>query len=361
MNIELMKLEFDEEELEKFLSNKIGHKKEINKIISKSRQNAKLGTCYYCNKSVKGFCNSHSVPAFTLRNIAVNGEVYFSNAFVESPLMGIQDGVNKSGTFKIICRECDSKVFNAYENPDAYTKELTSLMLAQIAMKNYLKLISKRLIEREIYTCVKELNPLSSEFVEHNYDIQNLDLNEAINGFKKAKRACNKGWDGEYYLFCYEKLDYVVPIAFQSAITLVTDLEGRVVNDIYNLSQQYVTQDIQIAVFPLEESSVVIMFMDSTNKRYRKFCKMFKKLTLEERLGIINYIIFLYSEDVFISKEIPADVLNNQRLKDISKQTPVAVGMFPIFEEPISRAKEVYDLKKWKEIPNLLSEVYEVR
>lgn len=359
--MELIKIGFDEEALEKFLSDEIGHKKQLNKVISKSRKNAKLDNCYYCKKSVKGFCNSHSIPAFTLRNIAVNGDVYFSNAFVESPLMNIENGVNKAGTFQIICRECDSKVFTAYENPDAYSKDITPLILAQIAMKNYLKLISKRLIEREIYTCAKEINPLSGELVQHYHDIQNLDLNEAVKGFKKAKSACNKGWSNEYYLFSYDKLDYVVPIAFQSAITLVTDFEGRVVNDIYNSSEKYVTQDIHIVVFPLEESSVVMMFIDSSNKRYRKFCKRVKKLTLEERLGIINYIIFLYSEDVFISKNIPKDVLNNEKLKNISKQTSTVMGIFPMFEEPIDKAKEVYDLNKWKEIPNLLSRTYKIR
>lgn len=361
MNIELMDLGVDEEELDELLANKVGYKKQLSKIISKSRKDAKADKCLHCDKKVNSFCNSHSVPAFALRNIEVDGDVYFSNALVEFPLMDNGDGVNRAGTFKIICRECDSKIFSAYENPDAYKEEATPVMMAQIAMKNHLKVISKRLIEKGMYESIKEINPFNHEFVEHMHSVQDLDLNEAIKAYKRAKRASEKGWGDEYYLFCYEKLNYVVPIAFQSSITLITDLEGRIINDIYNISEQYLTQDIEIAVFPLKESSVVIMFRDTNNNRYRKFCKMFKKLSIEEKLGIINYIIFLYSEDVFISKAIPKEVLNDENLKDVAKQTTMAMGMFPMMGDTIDKAVKVYNLNNWRSIPNLLSEGYRVR
>jgi hypothetical protein len=132
-------------------TNKIEYKKMIGKLLGKSRQDAKTGECYYCGRPCSSFCNSHSVPAFCLRNIAVNGYVFYSNTLVSIPLLDYDKGVNESGTFHLICRECDSKIFSDYENPDNYRNKPTSKMLAQISMKNYLKSISKRLFELSLF------------------------------------------------------------------------------------------------------------------------------------------------------------------------------------------------------------------
>lgn len=64
--------------------------------------------------------------------------------------MDDEKGIREAGTFQLICRECDSVIFQEYENEDNYKKEPNGMMLAQIAMKNYLKAISKRLNELEI-------------------------------------------------------------------------------------------------------------------------------------------------------------------------------------------------------------------
>ena len=61
--------------------------------------------------------------------------------------------------------------------------------------------------------------------------------------------------------------------------------------------------------------------MDSQNRRYRKFNKQFKCLSDEEKLKILNYIIFLYSEDIFFSKEIKEVIENSKELIETSKYT----------------------------------------
>ena len=103
-----------------------------------------------------------------------------------------------------------------------------------------------------------------------------------------------------------------------------------------------------------------MMFVDSNNKRYRNFYKKFNRLTLEEKLSIVNYIIFLYSEDIFLSKQIPQDILNDENLKNVSKQTSMAL-VANLFGNAIEEAKNVYDLSKHNTIPNLLSEKYKLR
>lgn len=352
--------DYSDAEKKEIINKKIEYNKRMGKLLGKSRQQAKKSECFYCGRPCNSFCNSHSVPSFCLRNIADNGELFYSNTLIDLPLLDSEKGVNESGTFRIICRDCDSKIFSDYENPKNYQNEPTCKMLAQIAMKNYLRCISKRLFELSLYKNMKvELN-MDEDLYEQQQTINTLDLHEYIEEFKRARKVDEKSWDGEYYLFYYEKLDYVVPVAFQSNITLVSDFEGNIINDIYNMSPSYRTQDVHICVFPLEDSSIIMMFIDSNSKRYRTFYKQFRELSHEDKLAAINYIIFCYSEDVFIHKGIDHTVITDNKLVETSRKTSIAVSEHPM-QNPISAAKDNFDLSKMREVPNLLLEKYKVR
>jgi len=356
-DIEFLKLGLGKEILG---DNHIEIKKKFNKIMSQSRKSSKKDKCFYCNEEKTSFCNSHSVPAFCLKNIADKGSLYYSNTLIDVAILDYEKGVKNAGTFQLICRECDSKIFQQYEDPKNYENEPTPRMLAQIAMKNYLRHIGKRLNEHALFDIACEINPMMKQFTDYMHSIQELDLLEYRQGFEKAKRISIKNWKDEYYLFYYEKLDYVVPVAFQGSITLILDLDGNIINDIYNGDDSYRTQDIHICIFPLKESSVIMMFIDSNNKRYRNFYKKFNKLSHHDKLSLINYIIFLYSEDVFLSKNISKEILKNDRLIEVSKQSSVAILDNP-FVDARDGLKEIYDLSKMNEIPNLLSEQYKLR
>lgn len=130
---------------------KVEFRKTLGKLQNKSRQDAKNDECFYCGEKCSSFCNSHSIPAFFLRNIAVKGVIYSNNKLVNLPLLDEDKGVNQSGTFQLICRDCDSKIFSDYENPENYENLPSSKMIAQIAMKNYLKSIGKRKFEIALY------------------------------------------------------------------------------------------------------------------------------------------------------------------------------------------------------------------
>ena len=156
-NIEMLRLGFDDEyDRQRYLDNKISVNKKMSRIYAKSRQRAKHQTCYICKKECSSFCNSHSVPKFCLKRVATEGKVYMSGIQAEFPVLGEDNGVNDAGTFHLICRECDGTLFQDYENPGAYAKIPTGKMLAQIVMKNYLLMISKRFEERALYSIMAE-------------------------------------------------------------------------------------------------------------------------------------------------------------------------------------------------------------
>lgn len=102
--------------------------KKISQLLTTVRKNVKDAKCIYCGKSVTSFCNSHTVPRFCLDNIDIDGEVTGPNAILELPNMGVpigkeHIGINSSGTFQILCRECDGIIFQDYENPNNYYED----------------------------------------------------------------------------------------------------------------------------------------------------------------------------------------------------------------------------------------------
>ena len=352
-------------------SDKIERNKALSKNIKEIRQLNKSGTCYYCGKPVTSYCKSHSIPRFCLENIEEKGMVTGINSIMGLPDMGVSIGkhtigIGEAGTFSIICRECDQMLFREYENPANYLDEAipTQKMMAQIAMKNYIKFIHKKEIE---ISMLERLMTQGSDF-----EISNLsDLYEVItklqvyktdliayqDSFEQAKRVLNTGKKG-YYLFYYKLLEYVVPIAFQAPIALSIDLGDGVINDVFNKDLNYKITDIHICVFPLLSKTAVMLFVEEGDKRYRKFRKQFKKLDEEAKLGVINYIVFLYGEDYYMAKNV-RDMIDTKELRDVVNTIPILWNDSPSIETGILTEK--YSLGKWNSIPNLLSEQYKLR
>ena len=358
-SIEFITLNFEAEE-ESLLSEeqRLRKQKFIDNLISCARKGAKPSKCYCCGREISGFCNSHSTPAFCLRNISSDGKLFCSNRIIGIPFQETTGGINKSGTFRLLCRDCDSKIFRDYENPNNYNSIPTPSMLAQIAMKNYLKHISKRRVEIALYLEARKYQPDMAEVYNHDIDGKYLDLNEYIKDFQRAKSANKHNASDAYKIIFYKKLNYVVPFAIQSAIVITYDFNGEILNNIYCSSKHLHLKEIQICVFPLEYSSVVIMFVDANIKKYNDFIKQFYKFSEVDQLAIINYIIFLYSEDFYLSPKVSDEIIKNKEFKNIVGQLTTAISDEYSTTSTIVAGKSKFDLNKWSSIPNLLSEEY---
>ena len=348
---------------------------ELNKKFTKQlhsvQEELKDNTCFCCGKHISSFCDSHFVPRFCLENIAISGMVTGYNAILGLPSMGVSagkeaPGIGEAGTFRIICRDCDSTIFQDYENPDNYSdgKHPTQKMLSEIAMKDYLKFIYKRKLEIALSKRTVELcndNSIFSAYVKKKHDVEvpikTLDLRAYTHCFERAKMSCQKGLTCYYTVF-YKLLDYVAPIAVQSPIPLSIDIEGGVINNIFNQDPSYNPTDIHVCVFPLKDKTAVLMFINDGDKNYRKFYKQLRNRSLDEQLGIINYIIFLYCEDYFLAKDITNRV-DLSTFKEVAEMTPVIWSSAPI--NNATQISAQYTLSNWSRIPNLLSEKYKIR
>lgn len=335
----------------------INFHKNYSDVLSESKEKIKPNKCLICDQINKKFCNSHSIPRECLEQIAKNGKVRNFNGIIEVPALDEENGLNSTGTFRLICRDCDNLVFKQYETFENYKSRdfITDEILNQIALKNYLKFLSKKKIEKEsIPAFTKKMNiPVMFK----DFDItEKWDVRDAQINFKKTKGLLNNKSIRNYYrLIMYEELYYTVPLAFQCHVNLVTDFDGNLINNLYDFSKNNSLQDIHICVFPYKGKSFIIVFTKSIYTKYSRFVKKFNKLSLEDRLGVINYIIFLYSEDYYYSPYLPEDVMS--KVFNVARVTPIPTKNLSE-NDILQNSIKMHDLNKWNTIPNLLGKEY---
>lgn len=344
-----------EKERLEYENRKIQTNKMLTRIIAQARKNAKPDHCYLCKGKCSSFANSHTVPRFTLRSIANHGKLALPLQ-QEIPTLGKSIGIGNAGTFHLICSNCDNTRFQKYEDPVAYDKAPDNVMLAQIALKNYLRLISKRHEEYQLYELAKKRFDYGQDIAEDKQFWGEMDLREFERGASYAVNAIQKQSSG-YYLCYHRTLDYVVPIATQAAIAVICDFDEQIINNIYNETPEYKIKYIHISVFPLKEKSVILLFIEDGEKRYRKFYKKLNALPVEDQLAAINYLIFSYTEDVFLHPDILSMVQSNSAFMDVCRKS-TDVEAYSVIEDPLPAMVKEFSLSQRTTIPNLLSSEY---
>lgn len=158
----------------------------------------------------------------------------------------------------------------------------------------------------------------------------------------------------DFRLIYYEKLPYKVPLAFQDCINVVSDFKGNLINNPY--SESLYQQVLFVCIFPLKKETIDLMFIDNEKRRYSTFIKQFNKLKKEDKLKSVLFMMFAYSENIFISKNIQSDLKKDYKVKQISKfltlnvDAPVGVA--------INEASSQFNLSKAFELENYLAERY---
>lgn len=294
-----------------------------------------------------------------LRPIADKGKVLYASSAMgfDTGVVDVDGGVNNSGTFNYICRECDAKFFQDYENPDNIIQPPTDKILAEIAVKNMLLQLNKRANEQELIPVLqRELGMYENP--DDLSKIKTLDQKEYEEVlFHQGIVKNNKL--GEYQILFRKVLPYKVPIAAQSAIVLPYDMEGNILNEIYNLDESVRMQYMHIAVLPLKDVSVVLAFYHKRDKLYRKLRHQINSSSQEKVLQYINYLIFEYTENVYFSKKIEAELKNNKMIEKVSQE---ANGL-PTFGHlsVYNMFGMDYEAVKPEDIPNFLDENWAIK
>lgn len=339
----------------------IEFKKEISKLIKKSHIDVSPHECIICGKNIKGTCNSHIVPQMVLKRIAEDGMILQANSVWDTKFLDKKKGISNSGVFHYICNDCDNTIFKDYEDICNIINIPSNKMLVEIALKNLLAIYSKRLFEINLFEKLLELSFPDNIYnveIKRFIDTYNLDLRD----YGYELNLCNNEIKNDcknslYDLFMWEKLPYRCPIAAQCVLALMKDMNGNIINNIYNYSDSYIIENMHLCVFPIERETIVMLFSLKENKRYRNFKYQIKHSMLDDKLNFVNWCIFKYCENYYISPQIQREVMDNKNLKNLSREN----GLLPNFGVlDFDNLYEMSQLISVNEIPNILSNEYSI-
>lgn len=332
-------------------------KKKMSRLLAEARNVSKQDKCILCGEKQTSFCNSHSVPQLSLKNIADNGKVLQASALMGIEVVDVEKGVNNSGTFHFICNKCDGEFFQDYENEQNLKTKPTDKMLAEIAVKNFLLQLSKRTQEKALYKILQQQFN-AYENLENLEEIIDLDLREFKEEVEFHRSIVEKNVSGGYQILFWKVVPYRTPIALQSAIALPKDLEGNEVNDIFDMSTDVRMQFMHLAILPLQEESVILAFYHKRDKLYRKLRHQLNCLSEQKILQFLNYLVFAYTENYFITKSIQMVIETDKKLILLAQENNENPNMG--FLEPDNYFGINYEPIKSDEIPNFLSEEWAV-
>ena len=336
-------------------------RKTYSKIVKQSRKNAKPKECLWCNKPITRFCNSHSVPEFVLKNISLSGDVDFFNAITQIPLLDKDKGVGEAGTFHLICSDCDGIIFQDYENPDNIVTKPTEKMLRQIALKNILVYLDKRFYEIELYKTLETTysNPFPYRAKE---EVNYLDVRDFLWDYHRIRELIESdNKEQKFKLIFRKKLSYKVPLAFQGPITILGDLKGNIVENIYDKSEETIIKHLHICVFPLNTESVVFAFYHIDDCQYDDFAGQLQELSDDELMDLVAYIIFQNSEDMLISKRIPHRTYFYKKIEEVFSET-TEIYSYTLEGVELQMKQKLSALKnRNKDMPKILSKKYAIK
>ena len=335
----------------------IDAKKHLSKIHRQSQISSKPDKCILCEKPQTSFCNSHLIPQMVLKNISDQGKLLHSNAVVRLQFMDIEKGINNSGTFHFICKNCDGTLFQDYENPLTLSKYPSDKMLAEIALKNMILLLSRRNEEKALYDILQSEHQ-AFENKELLDDVHSLDIKDFSRNMDLYKNIIKNNISNCFQVVFWKNLPYVVPIAVQTPITLYKDMYGNIVNDVFDMSSDIEMQDLHLCIFPLETESIILCFYHRKNKNYRQLRHQFNSTSEEKCIEFINYLIFAYSEHYFCAKTIKELIENSPALQKLSQESYGNPNFG--YTNSISMFINNYIPIKPNQIPNLLLEKYKL-
>lgn len=282
-----------------------------NELMNKALNNTEVKNCIVCNEIEGTIIDSHTVPKFILRNISLTHEYKSSYQFELPDVENEKLGIKKSGIFRLLCNTCDTELFKTYETEKNYSipyKE--QRILSEMALKNAFK---------KQYDLLLTLN-----FLEPGIE-KNKKAKEAFDYYSYLLHAndneIQKIWDilesdlGGYKIIYKEYLNYKTPVAAQGHFPYARGFE-----ETYE-SNECVIPWMNIAVLPFSNKTLVVLFTRNDNTIYEGWIKKFGEKSENEKLDVINDMIFTELDDYFIDKDFMVDDLLSLRLNDKTSMT----------------------------------------
>lgn len=351
-----MKIEFEKiDKIDKTIYSKeeiVNVRKEYSKLENSFVTTEETKECILCKKKITSYCKSHTIPQFILKQIAEKGDLITGVTALGIPMLNVKYGVGNALVFRCICNQCDNTVFQAYEDPYKYKNKLNEEMIALIALKNNLRMFDKSKYNYNMLLKLYEKIPLP--YYAARITVAKIDLRDYEELVLRKDKI-------NYYVIDDLILPYMTPLAFQGVLNLLVDFDGNIINNLYNLSLTYRIQNLHVIVFPNNGSTHVCLFIKDGDTRYRSFYKKYRKLSLNEKLYALNYMILLNSEDWVLNPAFNDKI--DDETSDLIRSTVTPEGETDDYNEYLKNMKlaleeacEKFKIKVKGNLYNFLSE-----
>ncbi|MGO5318546.1 hypothetical protein [Bifidobacterium boum] len=343
--------------------------------------------CMICNTafgtrgSSSSVCLSHSIPQHSLRTISTCGKLYNINKLVNFSIRKEEQGTKISGTFRLICRDCDSSVFREYEQFENYTNNFSNncystvvqQILNEIALKNYLSAIyNNESSSAPIRFLLQNTNSYNISYdcarnLKSWLSYSSNDLRVFNNNFMETKRYLNKTLMNTYSIIYYKRVDKKLPIAMQGVFTPEKAFDGTFINN-YHIENAAI-QDAHICILPSNDFSIVLLFTKKKYGNVKHAFKIIRNLRDDEAIKAIIALGLSYLDNVYLSPKIPKTITQDSYLRELAGETLTTLysvssdSPIPDNIEDIPEAKILNSVKashnpisRYTEIPDQLIE-----
>lgn len=281
----------------------------------------KVDNCVLCGKKMSSACNSHVVPQFILKEIAENGHVSYGHALHTININGLDrtKGVKNAYTFKLICKDCDRKTFQDYENPsnlenfDSLDLNTRKKILCEMAIKTHLSHINMKyrsMVAKDLPTGGK-LGALEQEgkiiFAER------IDMEEHERYIQMLRKFIKNNKNP--FVVLYDKvLDYKTKLATQTVINYNYDLTGKQVFDPNLVIYQNQCRYFYLMILPQKDKTRILFYIE---KKYlpnvQTIADQFQSLSDEDKLHFLFISLLIHDQQFYMAPSFAEKIFRKDK------------------------------------------------
>lgn len=306
----------------------IRNKKLTSDLLHKIEEDMKPSHCLLCGKKNTSFCNSHVVPQFILKEIAENGELYYGQSLyaLDDNTIQTKSGIKNAFPFRLICKECDQKRFSTYESPkmitdfDNFDIETQKKILCEMAIKAHLAHLNTKMSQASMLRIVYPIEnaAIKSLGIKSAYE---LDIEEHRDYIKKlSKYEKEKTFP---FVVLYNKLfDWASPIATQTIIAHVYDLNGNMIFNPTDLAKSHLSKYTYLMALPYHGKTRILFYVEKGNmSAVKTIVNDFNSLNDKEKLDFLFVSLMTYDEQFYIKPSVRELMVHDRKLIKLYKST----------------------------------------
>ena len=282
---------------------------------------SKVESCVLCGKKITSACNSHVVPQFILKEIAENGHVSYGHALHTIKINGLDrtTGVKNAYTFRLVCKDCDRKAFQDYENPmnlesfDSLDINTKKKILCEMAIKTHLSHISmkyRRMVARDLPTGGK-LGTLEQEgklkFAER------IDMEEHERYIQMLRKFMNT--NANPFVVLYDKvLDYKTKLATQTLINYNYDLNGNQVFDPNLVIYENECRYFYLMILPQKDKTRILFYIEKEClPNVQVIADQFQSLSDEDKLHFLFISLLIHDQQFYMAPSFAETIFRKDK------------------------------------------------